>query len=292
MKLGNIGGRAVLVQGEGLVDIAQASEGAFGPDLQDLYASWDAFVTWAENSLASEARPAAAGSFDAVSPRPSQVLAVGLNYRAHALESGLAIPEVPLVFTKFPSSVAGPEGQVELPTDQVDWEVEVAVVIGREASRVSSDDAWQHVAGITAAQDFSARDVQMAGGSAPQFSLGKSFAGFTPLGPVLVTVDELDDPDAIGLECRINGELVQSSSTADLIFSVPTLVSYLSHVVTLQPGDVILTGTPSGVGLGMKPPRYLQPGDTVTTTVQQVGEMRHECVRDAAPFDPVALLAR
>lgn len=294
MKLANAGGRAAIVHDDGCTDIETASRGAFGPDIQSVYTQWPAFCEWAaRGDWAATAADAAPDPLDleAVSPRPAQVLAVGLNYRAHALESGLALPEVPLVFTKFPSSVAAPHGAVELPTDQVDWEVEVAVVMGRAAQCVSQAEAWGHVAGITGAQDFSARDVQMRGGSAPQFSLGKSFAGFTPLGPVLVTVDEFDDPDAIRLECRVNDELVQASSTADLIFPVSALVSYLSHIVTLQPGDVILTGTPSGVGLGMSPPRYLQPGDMVTTLVEQVGEMRHECVAAATPFDHVAVLA-
>jgi 2-keto-4-pentenoate hydratase/2-oxohepta-3-ene-1,7-dioic acid hydratase in catechol pathway len=143
----------------------------------------------------------------------------------------------------------------------------MAIVIGAEAYHVSEGEAWTHVAGITAAQDYSARDVQMRPAGTPQFSLGKSFPGYTPLGPVLVSPDEFEDPDDIPVSCRINGELVQSSTTADMIFSVSQLIAYLSSVLPLLPGDVILTGTPSGVAMGMSTPRYLRPGDRVTTTV-------------------------
>ena len=305
MKLANHRGRAVLVvedaivgdEGDvgaadmGAVDIARASDGQFGPDIHAVLRDWDRFRAWAETAEL----PAPTGAVDvselaAVVPAPGQVLAVGLNYRLHAEEAGLPIPEVPLVFTKFPSSVTGPVGELELPTDQVDWEVEVAVVIGREARRIAKDEGWDHVAGVTAAQDFSARDVQLAGGAKPQFSLGKSFAGFTPLGPYRVTPDEYEDRDAIELECRINGELLQKSSTADLIFSVPQLVSYLSHIVTLRPGDVILTGTPSGVGLGFEPPRFLVDGDEVVTSVARAGQMRHVARAPEQAFDATAIL--
>lgn len=292
MKLVNHRGSAALVVEGGVVDIAEASSGRFGPGVQDVLEHWQEFQSWA-----AEAGPfEATGAFDAVDlsavvPNPGQVLAVGLNYRLHAEESGLPLPEVPLVFTKFPSSVAAPIGTVELPTAQVDWEVEVAVVIGTSARRVSKASAWDHVAGITAAQDYSARDIQLAGGAKPQFSLGKSFEGFTPLGPVLVTPDEYADRDAIALECRINGEVLQSGSTSDLIFDVATLVSYLSHIVTLRAGDVILTGTPSGVGLGFNPPRYLVDGDEIVTTVELAGELRQIARDPAEAFDAAALLA-
>lgn len=292
MKLVNHRDSAALLVEGGIVDVATASSGRFGPGVQDLLDHWQAFTSWAAQAGPFEVTGAFdAAALDAVVPQPGQVLAVGLNYRLHAEESGLPLPEVPLVFTKFPSSIAAPIGTVELPTAQVDWEVEVAVVIGTRARRVGKAEAWDHVAGITAAQDYSARDIQLAGGAKPQFSLGKSFEGFTPLGPVLVTPDEYDDRDAIALECRINGEVLQSSSTSDLIFDVATLVSYLSHIVTLRPGDVILTGTPSGVGLGFNPPRYLVDGDEVVTTVELAGELRQIARDPAEAFDAAALLA-
>ncbi|KAA1421803.1 fumarylacetoacetate hydrolase family protein [Nocardioides humilatus] len=296
MRLANLRGRAALVVDGGYLDVAAASAGLFGPDLGDVYADWDHFLLWAHGALESELDidiPVDAGSddeLDAVVPVPGQVLAVGLNYTAHAHEAGLPLPEVPLVFTKFPSAVAAPRGVLELPTDQVDWEVELAVVIGRTARRVARDEAWTYVAGLTAAQDYSARDVQLLGGAKPQFSLGKSFEGFLPLGPVLVTPEEYDDPDAIGVETRVNGHTVQKSNTSDLIFSIPQLVSYLSHIVTLRPGDVILTGTPSGVGLGMTPPRYLTDGDEVTTHIDGIGELHQACRAPEVAFDPAAIL--
>jgi len=291
MRLGNVNGRAVIMLADGVVDVEEASRGEFGPEVAGLLDTWERFTRWA--SAAADdwvVVPVQEPEYDAVVPRPGQVFAVGLNYRAHALESGLPLPEVPLVFTKFPSSIAAPRGRLDLPTDQVDWEVEVAVVIGRAAHKVSRADAWDHVAGVTGSQDFSARDVQLAGGAKPQFSLGKSFSGFTPLGPLLVTPDEYPDRDAIALECRINGTTVQSSSTADLIFPVSAIVSYLSHIVTLRPGDVILTGTPSGVGLGMNPPRYLTPGDEVTTVVELAGAMHHVCGSTEPAFDAAGIL--
>ncbi|HET7690824.1 MAG TPA: fumarylacetoacetate hydrolase family protein [Nocardioidaceae bacterium] len=291
MKLGNINGRAVIVLPDGVTDVEQASGGRFGPDIQGVLRRWDEFTEWTAARVHHFVGvPVENPRYDAAVPEPGQVFAVGLNYRAHALEAGLPLPEVPLVFTKFPSSVAAPSGTLVLPTDQVDWEVEVAVVIGRAAHRVSRAVAWDHVAAITGAQDFSARDVQLAGGAKPQFSLGKSFSGFTPLGPLLVTPDEFPDRDAIALECRINGATVQASSTADLIFPVPAIVSYLSHIVTLRPGDVILTGTPSGVGLGMDPPRYLATGDQVTTTVELCGVMHHVCGSAVPAFDAAGIL--
>lgn len=291
MKLGNINDRAVVILDGGALDIADASDDEFGPDIQGLYAEWPRFRAFVEGIDPAEAAPISDDCvFGPVVPRPEQVFAIGLNYRLHAEEAGLPIPEVPLVFTKFPSSIAPPSGELQLPTDQVDWEVEVAVVIGRRASKVPTGDAWDYVAGITASQDFSARDVQMAGGAKPQFSLGKSFAGFTPLGPALVTPDEYPDRDAIGLECRINGELLQKSSTADLVFPVPSVISYLSHIVTLRPGDVILTGTPSGVGAGFDPPRFLADGDEVVTTVERVGQLRQLCRQANEAFNAAAIL--
>lgn len=290
MKLMNAGdGRAVLLLPDGVADVAAASGGAFGPTIGDVLADWSAFRAWAATADLRPDAPTPDAPGAAV-PAPGQVFAVGLNYRAHAVESGLAIPEVPLVFTKFPSSVAAPAGELALPTDATDWEVELAVIIGVGGRDIALADALDHVAGYTAAQDYSARDVQMAGGSAPQFSLGKSFAGFLPLGPALVTLDEFADPDDLAVETLIDGETVQSSRTSDLIFSVPTLVSYLSHIVELRPGDVILTGTPAGVGLGMKPPRYLRPGEEVTTRIEGIGELHQVCVAPAAPFVASQLL--
>jgi 2-keto-4-pentenoate hydratase/2-oxohepta-3-ene-1,7-dioic acid hydratase in catechol pathway len=280
----SIGGRFDLAPTATVTDIAVASQQRFGPSMEALLADWDEFVAWA--STAGDL--AATGTYSAqetgpVVARPSQVFAVGLNYRAHALESGAALPDVPLVFTKFPSCVAPAFGSVAAFTPAVDWEIEVAVVVGRGGFRIPRDRAWEHLAGVTAAQDYSARDTQFASKSNPQFSLGKSYPGFLPLGPVLVTPDEYADPDAIGLSCAVNGAVRQSSSTSDLIFSVPECVEYISGICELRPGDVILTGTPAGVGMGFSPPVYLSPGDEVVSRVDLVGEMRQRCVE--APAD-------
>ena len=173
---------------------------------------------------------------------------IGLNYRDHAAESGLPLPDRPATFTKFPTCLTGPDAEVPLPSGAVDWEVELVVVIGVRAHRVSEGAAWQHVAGVTVGQDLSERVVQWSAGG--QFSLGKSFPGFGPMGPCLVTPDALADPDDLAIRCAVNGEIVQQSRTSDMVFGVPRLIAELSAVLPLLPGDVIFTGTPSGIGAG------------------------------------------
>jgi len=185
------------------------------------------------------------------------------------------LPTAPLTFTKFPSCIVGPHADVPITGAMVDWEVEIVVVIGRHASRVTMDDAWSVVAGITLGQDISDRELQLAG-SRPQFSLGKSFPAFGPIGPALVSIDTFEDPDDIELWCEVSGERMQSSSTRQLIFSVPVLIAYLSSVCTLAPGDLIFTGTPSGVGLARG--RFLAPGDVIVSGADHIGELRNLCV--------------
>jgi 2-keto-4-pentenoate hydratase/2-oxohepta-3-ene-1,7-dioic acid hydratase in catechol pathway len=267
MRLAVIAARTSIVRDGLAFDVATNSDGRFGPSPGAVYEEWSAFRSWADSAPLAGGVPFVAAEADAPSPAPRQLFAIGLNYRAHQIESGFEEPSEPMVFTKFASSITGPVADLRLFTDQVDWEVEAAVVIGVTAYQVAAEDAWAHVAGVTAAQDFSARDVQMRPAGTPQFSLGKSLPGFTPMGPALVTPDEFDDCDDIAVRCVINGVTVQESSTADLIFPVPELVAYLSAVLPLLPGDVILTGTPAGVGLGRNPPSYLVPGDDVVTIV-------------------------
>ncbi|WP_030381275.1 MULTISPECIES: fumarylacetoacetate hydrolase family protein [unclassified Streptomyces] len=282
MRLASLRGRAVVVTDDGghAVDIARAADGRFGPGVQQVYEDWAAFVEWAAagglgpEDTGDPFRPADLG---APSPTPRQVFAVGLNYRDHAEESGLAHPDLPPVFTKFVSSFAGPEGTLVLPTDRVDWEAELVVVIGRTARHVRAADAWSHVAGLTVGQDYSERALQLAG-PAPQFSLGKSYPGFAPQGPWLVTTDALPDPDDLEVRCTVNGETVQSGRTKDMIFGVPELVAFLSSVTTLMPGDVVFTGTPAGVGAARSPQRFLRPGDVVETTIAGLGGLRQTCV--------------
>jgi 2-keto-4-pentenoate hydratase/2-oxohepta-3-ene-1,7-dioic acid hydratase in catechol pathway len=275
VKLANLDGRAALVLGDEIADIATASHGRFGPDPMGLYDDWDAFRDFAATVTAGT------GSFVEVDlrnpvPRPRQVFAIGLNYRSHAEESGMALPEVPIVFTKFPASLAGPFDNIEVVGDATDWEVELVVVIGRTADRVDEADAWTHVAGLTIGQDISDRHLQFAAGS--QFSMGKSRRGYGPIGPWVVTPDDLDDPNDLALGCSVDGEKLQDARTSDLIFGVPRLVSELSAVLPLLTGDVIFTGTPGGVGVARKPPRFLQPGNTLETWIEGIGTIRNRIV--------------
>ncbi|MBB4919318.1 fumarylacetoacetate hydrolase family protein [Streptosporangium saharense] len=275
MRIGNIGGRALLITGEDTgIDIATASEGVFGPSVQTLYDRWAEFRAWAARAPLddAEARHFTPEEIDAPAPAPRQVFAIGLNYAEHAGESGVAVPEEPAVFTKFPTSLTGPVTEVTLPEGNVDWEVELVVVIGREARNVPRENAWEYVAGVTVGQDLSERRLQHVG-PLPQFSLAKSYPGFGPIGPFLVTVDEFDDPDDLVLGCSVNGETVQSSRTRHMIFSVPELLARLSAVAPLLPGDVVFSGTPSGVGGARRPPRFLAPGDTLVSYVQDIGRL-------------------
>jgi 2-keto-4-pentenoate hydratase/2-oxohepta-3-ene-1,7-dioic acid hydratase in catechol pathway len=280
MRIANLSGRLSLIVGEGAVDVAEASGGRFGPAVQEVYERFDEFRDWA----ASTSIPAPGRAFDPVqlgspAPAPRQLFAIGLNYRAHARESGFAPPPAPAVFTKFATSIAGPHGEVHLPEGKVDWEVELVAVIGRHTHQASEADAWRYVAGLTVGQDLSERALQMVG-SAPQFSLAKSYPGFTPMGPWLVTPDELADPDDLELRCAIDGEQMQKGRTSELIFSVPALIAQLSAVLPLLPGDVIFTGTPAGVGMGRSPQRYLQPGEVLTSSIEGIGELRQTFVRN------------
>jgi 2-keto-4-pentenoate hydratase/2-oxohepta-3-ene-1,7-dioic acid hydratase in catechol pathway len=274
MKIANIDDRVVLVTDDTVVDIAAASDGRFGPDAMDVYERWDEFVAWADG-IGKGTVPLEESALGCPVPRPRQVFAIGLNYRSHAEESGMAVPDVPAAFTKFPASLAGPFDEIEIVGDTIDWEVELVAVIGRRADRVAEADGWNHIAGVTVGQDISDRTLQFAAGA--QFSLGKSRRGYGPMGPWVVTPDELDDPDDVALGCSIDGTTVQDARTSDLIFSVPRLVAELSAVLPLLPGDVIFTGTPAGVGITSNPARFLQPGEELTTWIEGVGTMRNRC---------------
>jgi 5-carboxymethyl-2-hydroxymuconate isomerase len=212
---------------------------------------------------------------------PRKVVAIGLNYLDHIRESGLEPPQRPLVFAKFPSSIVGPDAPIRLPRDltqRVDWEVELAAVIGRTARAVAPDDALDHVFGYTVANDVSARDLQFADG---QWVRAKSLDSFCPIGPASVTADEIPDPQALRLVCRVNGEVVQDATTDLMVFGVAELISFCSHSFTLEPGDVLLTGTPWGCGEFMDPPRSLAPGDVVECEIAGIGTLRNP-VADAA----------
>lgn len=275
MKIANHDGRLVLVLDGGIADVATASDGRFGPDPMSAFDDWAAFSAWAA-AVTETTGPLDEAELGCPVPQPRQVFAIGLNYRKHAEESGMALPEVPATFTKFPASLSGPFDDIEIHGDTVDWEVELVVVIGTEADRVAEADAWGHVAGLTVGQDISDRALQFAAGM--QFSLGKSRRGYGPMGPWLVTIDEVPDPDDLGLGCKVDGEVVQDARTDDLVFSVPRLIAELSAVLPLLPGDVIFTGTPAGVGMAQQPPRGLKPGEVIETWIEGIGTMRNRCI--------------
>ena len=272
MRIANLSGRLSLVVGGLAVDVAEASGGTFGPDVQAVYQDFAALRSWAQDATLPPGRPFDPRDLSAPAPSPRQLFAIGLNYREHVRESGFTPPPSPAVFTKFVSSITGPVTAVELPDGQVDWEVELVVVIGAGGRGIAAENAWSHVAGLTVGQDISERMLQRIG-PAPQFSLAKSYPGFTPMGPWLVTPDELPNPDDVELTCAIDGELVQKGRSRELIFPVPQLIAQLSAVLPLLAGDVIYTGTPAGVGMGRTPQRFLRPGETLTSSITGIGEL-------------------
>jgi 2,4-didehydro-3-deoxy-L-rhamnonate hydrolase len=275
MKVAAIGGRAVLVVGEMVADIASASGGRFGPDPMSIYEAWTDFAVFAATVTVGTS-PLDMDSLGCPVPRPRQVFAIGLNYRSHAEESGMAVPAVPATFTKFPACLAGPFDDIEIHGDTVDWEAELVAVVGQRADRVSETDAWNHIAGLTVGQDISDRTLQFAAGS--QFSLGKSRRGYGPMGPWVVSPDEVPDRDDLALGCSVDGDTVQDARTSDLIFSVPRLVAELSAVCPLLQGDVIFTGTPAGVGITRQPARFLQPGSVLVSWIEGIGEITNHCI--------------
>lgn len=233
--------------------------------LADLYASSGGRIPIAEVTL------------HAPVDKPSKVICIGLNYADHARESGMAIPERPLVFCKFPSSIVGPYDDVELPPEskKVDWEAELVVVMGRSALRVTAEQSVSHIGGFMVANDVSARDVQADDG---QFVRAKSFTSFCPIGPWVTTLDEVEDYSNLSVQLRVNGALMQNGNTSDLIANVSEIVSFCSQISMLEAGDIILTGTPAGVGAGMNPQQFLQEGDLMETTISGLGSLRNKIV--------------
>ena len=280
MKLANVEGRACAVGADGGVDLAAASAGMFSSLVDDVIPVLTQVQAWlAEHSPELDptlATDALANALERLGPpvtRPVQVFAIGLNYADHAGETGMEIPEQPMVFTKWTSSLAGPGAVVTLPADTVDWEVELVAVIGRGGRNIAACDALDHVAGYCIGQDISERRLQMATSPA-QFSLAKSLQNFSPIGPWLTTLDEIDDPTDLAIGCRRDDEVLQDSRTSNLIFDVPTLVEYLSDRIELLPGDMIFTGTPDGVGVGRRPRMFIEPGWTITSEIEGLGQMK------------------
>jgi 2-keto-4-pentenoate hydratase/2-oxohepta-3-ene-1,7-dioic acid hydratase in catechol pathway len=227
---------------------------------------------WADDPPGGERHDPLKTTLLAPIPRPPKVICIGLNYRDHAEESRMSIPEVPTVFSKYASSVIGPHAPIILPKNSTkpDYEAELAVVIGKGGRHIAESDWREHVFGYTCVNDVSARDFQMA---TSQWMMGKTFDTFCPMGPAVVTADEIEDPHDLHITCSINGNRLQDSNTKNLIFGIPKLIAFLSSVFTLEPGDVISTGTPAGVGFAQKPPRWLMPGDRVTVHIQGVGTL-------------------
>ncbi|MFG2564073.1 fumarylacetoacetate hydrolase family protein [Streptomyces sp. NPDC048567] len=282
MRLAHIDGRLAIKGPQGFLDAAEASGGRFGPDPQDVFTDWEAFAAWCGEFLASPAASEAPvmGAGDGAVwgppvPRPAQIFAVGLNYLDHIAESKLDVPDEPAVFTKFRTSLTGPESPVTLPDGLVDWETELVAVIGRHCHHATRETAWSYVAGLTVGQDLSERRLQLTG-PAPQFSLGKSYPGFAPTGPELVSTDEFADPDDLELGCRLDGsEVLQKSRTSEMVFDVPELIVRLSAVCPLLPGDLVFTGTPAGVGGARTPQKFLAPGDVLVTWIEGIGTLRN-----------------
>lgn len=280
MRLINLRGRAALQTSETTaVDLAEASEGRFGPDPAAVYEVWADLLAWYAHSALGEGQPFEPTDLGAPSPQPRQILALGLNYAGHAAESRFEAPTgLPPVFPKFLSSLSGPVTEVILPEGgTTDWEVELVIVIGKEGHKVAAPDAWDHVAGLTVGQDLSERVTQLRG-PAPQFGLGKSYPGFSPTGPAVVTPDELEDKDDLRLGCALDGEQLQDGRTSQLIFDVARIIEGLTEVVTLYPGDLIFTGTPEGVGMGRDPRRFIAAGQTLVSTIEGIGQLRQHFV--------------
>ena len=212
-------------------------------------------------------------------PRPRKLICVGLNYRDHAKETGAEIPKVPTIFNKFPTCVIGPGENIVLPkvSKSPDYEAEFAFVIGRGGRHIAAEQWTDHVFGYTIVNDVSARDYQRA---TSQWLMGKTFDTFAPMGPWIVTADAISDPHDLDIQIEINGETLQDSNTRELIFRIPDLVAFLSSVFTLEPGDVVSTGTPAGVGFVRKPPRFLRPGDQVVVKIPAIGELRNPVVAE------------
>jgi 2-keto-4-pentenoate hydratase/2-oxohepta-3-ene-1,7-dioic acid hydratase in catechol pathway len=247
------------------------------------YANTLAFLSAGASAWSEAAADAKYVPFDKIlAPiaAPPKMLCIGLNYRDHAKEANMELPKTPVVFTKFSNSICGPGDTVVLPklSQQVDYEAEIAIVMGKGGRHIAADDWREHVFGYTIVNDVSARDLQMA---TSQWSLGKSFDTFGPMGPAIVSLDSIGDPHKLAIKLSIDGEMLQDSNTEELVFKTGELVAYLSSIMTLSPGDIISTGTPAGVGLGRKPQRWLKPGETMTIEIEGIGKLTNTLAAEA-----------
>lgn len=278
-RLATVAERAVLLANGGVYDLEEHAAGRFSADPMAAIAAHNQLHDIASRLPASPDRSLESVRLGLCAPRPQKIFGIGLNYKSHAAESGMELPEKPVVFTKFPSCLVGPTDDIAINGPTTDWEAELVVVIGTRARDIAEDEAWSAVAGLTCGQDISERTTQFAA-KPPHFDLGKSFDTYGPIGPAIVSTDQFEDPADLGLRCEINGETKQDARTSDLIFGIPALIAYLSAICTLEPGDLIFTGTPSGVGVTTG--TFLQPGDSVTTTIEGVGSMTNLCVARTA----------
>lgn len=283
MRIANLAGRATLVTDEGLIDIATASNGAFSASVDKCVTQLETLRAWYEGAHLTPTSPLTPEELcgdprlGPVVTSPQQIFAIGLNYRHHANEMNMTLPNEPLVFTKFVSSLCGGSAELPVQGDTTDFEAELVVVVGKRVRGISEADALSAVAGYCVGQDFSERTQQRRGPS-PQFSLAKSHRNFTPVGPWLTTADEIPDPNDLTIVCSVNGVEYQNSSTGDMVFGVAEIVSYLSTIVELRPGDLIFTGSPHGVGQGQTPPVFLKPGDLVVTSIEDLGRIENLAV--------------
>jgi 2,4-didehydro-3-deoxy-L-rhamnonate hydrolase len=281
MKLFRFGETTNEKTGVILSDGKKIDVSAFGEDYNEAFFATNGIprlADWLENNI--EKCPEVADDVRIAScvARPSKIICIGLNYAKHAAESGMAAPAEPVVFFKSTTALCGPNDDVIIPRNSVktDWEVELAFVIGKKASYVEKEDAMNYIAGYCLHNDYSEREFQLERGG--QWVKGKSNDTFAPLGPFMATIDEVGDPQDLHLWLKLNNEMLQDSNTNDMIFDIPTILSYLSNFMTLLPGDVISTGTPAGVGLGFKPPRYLKPGDVVELGIENLGTQKQTAV--------------
>lgn len=267
-----VGGQIIGLRGAGFESVLSVIEG--GAD------ALDRVSRWVRHPLSSELPDMAAVALRAPIPRPPKIICIGLNYRDHAAETKLPIPEVPVVFSKYPTAVTGPGQPIVLPGNSAkpDYEAELVVVIGKRGRHVRAEDWREYVFGYTMMNDVSARDFQMA---TSQWMIGKTFDTFAPFGPAIVTADEVADPHNLEISLTLNGQTMQNSNTSQMIFQVPRLIEFLSSVFTLEPGDIIATGTPAGVGFARKPPVWLRSGDEVTVRVEGLGELTNPVVAES-----------
>ena len=276
-KLANIEGRAALVEGENYYDLETLSSGKFDKDTSNALNNLNGLSELSKDLSKSEPTGLLRNvRIDAPISAPKNCFAVGLNYKNHAEEAGMDIPAVPMIFTKHTTCLVGPNATIEMRSDHVDYEAELVVVIGSTGKDIQKDKAWDHVAGLCVGQDISDRTVQFSS-KPPQFNLGKSFDTFGPMGPYLISPDLLEDKDSLQIECKVNEEIRQKDNTNDLIFNIPSIISYLSEILTLNTGDVIFTGTPGGVGV--MEGKFLKEGDVLRTSIEGIGVLENKCKR-------------